>query len=57
METGPWGSHNQVAMHEDEFEDFRFVLNLDAAGGAGKKDITFNDFPELEPSLEKGRRR
>ena len=57
METGPWGSHNQVAMHENEFEDFRFVLNLDAAGGAGKKDITFNDFPELEPSLEKGRRR
>ena len=56
METGPWGLHNQVAMHENELEDFMFVLNLDA-GGAGKKDITFNAFPELDPPLEKGRRR
>jgi len=44
-------------MHGDELGDFMFVLNLDAAGGAGKKDIAFYAFPELEPPPEKGRRR
>ncbi len=51
-ETGLWGSYNYVAMHEDELDDCRFMLNLDAAGGTGKKGVIFNDFPELEPLLE-----
>jgi aminopeptidase YwaD len=50
-ETGLYGSHNYVAMHPDEMAAIRFMLNLDAGGGEGKKGITFHDFPELEPYL------
>jgi len=52
-EIGLYGSYNYVKMHGDELDDLRFMLNLDAAGGEGKKGVIFNDCPELE-SLVKG---
>ena len=52
-EIGLFGSYAYTAMHEDELDDCRFMLNLDSAGGAGRKGVTFHDYPELEPYLEK----
>ncbi len=52
-ETGLFGSYNYVATHSEEMKDVRFMLNLDSGGSKGKKGITFHDFPELEPYLEK----
>ncbi|MBC8497874.1 M28 family peptidase [Candidatus Bathyarchaeota archaeon] len=54
-EIGLFGSYAYTAMHEDELGDCRFMLNLDAAGGTGRKGVTFHDYPELEPYLEKWR--
>ena len=51
-EIGLFGSYNYVAMHPEEMEDIRFMLNLDSGGSAGKKGVTFHDFPELEPLLK-----
>jgi len=41
-----------VKMHGDELDDLRFMLNLDAAGGEGKKGVIFNDCPELKPLVK-----
>ncbi|MGD2200023.1 MAG: M28 family peptidase [Candidatus Bathyarchaeota archaeon] len=51
-EIGLFGSYNYVAVHGDEMDDLRFMLNLDSGGRAGKKGVTFHDFPELEPLLK-----
>jgi len=51
-EIGLFGSYNYVRMHGDEMDDLRFMLNLDAAGGEGKKGVIFNDCPELEPLVK-----
>jgi len=48
-EIGLYGSYNYVKIHGDELHDLRFMLNLDAVGGEGKKGLIFNDCPELEP--------
>lgn len=48
-EIGLFGSYNYVAMHLEEMGDIRFMFNLDSGGSAGKKGVTFHDFPELEP--------
>jgi Zn-dependent M28 family amino/carboxypeptidase len=52
-EIGLYGSYNYVAMHKDEMDDIRFMLNLDSGGSKGKKGVILHDFPELEPFLEK----
>jgi hypothetical protein len=52
-EIGLFGSYNYVAMHPDEMKDIRFMLNLDSGGSAGKKGVTFHNFPELEPLLKR----
>jgi hypothetical protein len=52
-EIGLFGSYNYVAMHRDEMDGLRFMLNLDSGGRSGKKGITFHDFPELEPLLKR----
>jgi Zn-dependent M28 family amino/carboxypeptidase len=52
-ETGLFGSYYYASAHESELDNCRFMLNLDSGGGAGKKGVIFNDFPELEPTLEK----
>jgi aminopeptidase YwaD len=51
-EIGLFGSYNYVAQHEDEMEPLRFMLNLDAAGGSGKKGVILHGHPELEPFVE-----
>ncbi|HUS78302.1 MAG TPA: M28 family peptidase [Patescibacteria group bacterium] len=50
-ETGLYGSYNYSAAHEGELADCRFMLNLDSAGGPGKKGVIFNDVPELESMI------
>jgi Zn-dependent M28 family amino/carboxypeptidase len=52
-EIGLYGSYNYVAMHKDEMDDIRFMLNLDSGGSKGKKGVILHDFPELEPFLTK----
>lgn len=48
-EIGLYGSYNYIMMHRDEVKDMRFMLNLDSAGGPGRKGVIFNGHPELEP--------
>ena len=50
-EIGLYGSYNYVAMHNNEMDDVRFMLNLDSGGSKGKKGVILHDFPELEPFL------
>jgi len=52
-EIGLFGSYNYVKAHGDEMADLRFMLNLDAAGGQGKKGVILNDCPELEPFVDR----
>jgi aminopeptidase YwaD len=51
-EIGLYGSYAYTRDHAAELDKCRFMLNLDAGGGAGKKGIVFHDFPELEPLAE-----
>ena len=51
-EIGLFGSYNYVAQHEEEMGPLRFMLNLDAAGGSGKKGVILHGQPELEPFIE-----
>ena len=48
-ETGLIGARRYVASHEGELDRCRFMLNLDAAGGSGRKGLTVNRWPELDP--------
>ncbi|MFH0848010.1 MAG: M28 family peptidase [archaeon] len=50
-EIGLYGSYNYVAMHGDEMDDIRFMLNLDSGGSKSKKGVILHDFPELEPFI------
>jgi len=52
-EIGLYGSYNYVQMHRDEVKDIRFMLNLDSAGGPGRKGVAFNGHPELEKYISK----
>ena len=52
-ETGLHGSRNYVKTHQDELEDCRFMLNLDSAGGPGKKGVIFTGYPELFSEAER----
>jgi Zn-dependent M28 family amino/carboxypeptidase len=52
-EIGLYGSYNYVAMHGDEMNKIRFMLNLDSGGSQGKKGVILHDSPELEPFLER----
>jgi hypothetical protein len=51
-EIGLYGSYNYVNMHKNEMSDMRFMLNLDSAGGPGRKGVIFNGHPELESFIE-----
>ena len=51
-EIGLYGSYHYVAQHADELSKLRFMLNLDAGGGAGKKGLVLHNFPELEPFVK-----
>ena len=52
-EIGLYGSYNYVAMHKDEVDNIRFMLNLDSGGSKGKKGVILHDFPELESFFTK----
>ena len=51
-ETGLYGSKYYVKTREGELGDCRFMLNLDSAGGPGRKGFIINDVPDLDPLLE-----
>lgn len=48
-ETGLLGAKRYVARHRDELDRIRFMLNLDAAGGPGRKGLVVNRWPQLTP--------
>ena len=51
-ETGLFGSYNYTSVHEDELHEARFMLNLDACGGPGRKGVILHDHPELEQFMD-----
>jgi aminopeptidase YwaD len=52
-EIGLYGSYAYAKEHADELDKCRFMLNLDAAGGEGKKGLNIHDFPEIEKLVKK----
>ena len=48
-EIGLTGSHRYVESHDTELDNVRFMLNLDAAGGSGRKGVVIHRWTELEP--------
>jgi aminopeptidase YwaD len=52
-EIGLYGSYAYTDRHEDELNKCRFMLNLDAAGGEGKKGLNIHDFPEIEKLVKR----
>jgi aminopeptidase YwaD len=52
-EIGLYGSYAYAAKHADELDKCRFMLNLDAAGGEGKKGLNIHDFPFIEKLVKK----
>ncbi len=51
-ETGLHGSRHYTSAHEEELVDCRFMLNLDSAGGPGKKGVIFTGYTELYQLVE-----
>jgi len=52
-EIGLYGSYEYADKHQDELDKCRFMLNLDAAGGEGKKGLNIHDFPSIEKLVKK----
>ncbi len=52
-ETGLLGARRYVAQHQEELDSIRFMLNLDAAGGPGRKGVLVNRWPELNSFFER----
>ena len=50
-EIGLYGSYYYADAHEAELEKCRFMLNLDAAGGAGKKGLNVHNFPSIQEKV------
>jgi Zn-dependent M28 family amino/carboxypeptidase len=55
-EIGLIGAYRYVAAHRDELAQIRFMLNMDAAGGGGRKGVTINRWPELDAFFAQARR-
>ena len=51
-EIGLTGAYRYIDAHEDELDGMRFLLNLDAAGGASRKGVVLHRWPELEPFFQ-----
>ncbi len=47
-EIGLTGAFRYVDQHANEFDNVRFMLNLDAAGGSSRKGVVIHRWPELE---------
>jgi Zn-dependent M28 family amino/carboxypeptidase len=55
-EIGLLGSTEYVKAHADELSDIRFYLNMDSAGAqSNNRDIVLNEWPDLEPYVERWR--
>jgi len=52
-EIGLFGSRAYVEQHAGELDKLRFMLNLDSAGGEGRKGVVLNDLPEVEPLFKR----
>lgn len=48
-EIGLTGAFRYVDAHESELDDIRFMLNMDAAGGASRKGIVLHCWDTLQP--------
>lgn len=55
-EIGLIGAYRYVDAHLHELDSLRFFLNMDAAGGASRKGVNINRWPELDPFFENARR-
>lgn len=55
-EIGLIGAYRYAAAHRDELAQIRFMLNMDAAGCAGRKGVTINRWPELDAFFATARR-
>lgn len=55
-EIGLLGAYRYVDAHDDELDQVRFMLNLDAAGGGSRKGLIINHWPELDSFFEAARR-
>ena len=47
-EIGLIGAKNYVAQHADELDQIRLYINMDSAGGGGRKGIVMHRRPELD---------
>ena len=52
-EIGLLGSKDYARQHENELDQIRFYLNMDAAGSITDKGIVLNEWPELAPLFER----
>ncbi|MDE0297004.1 MAG: M28 family peptidase [Candidatus Poribacteria bacterium] len=52
-EIGLTGAFRYVAAHTDELDNIRFMFNMDASGGTGRKGIGLHQWKELEPFFKK----
>ncbi len=48
-EIGLTGAFRYVADHKDELDKIRFMFNMDASGGEGRKGIGLHQWEKLEP--------
>jgi aminopeptidase YwaD len=51
-EIGLFGSWAYVEQHPEEMKDIRFMINLDAAGRAGRQGFMLHGWPELVPFFQ-----
>ena len=52
-EIGLIGAYRYAAAHDAELDRLRFLINMDAAGGGGRKGLSVNQWPELTPFFER----
>lgn len=51
-EIGLTGASRYTDAHDDELDNIRFLLNMDAAGGTGRKGIVLHHWEILQPLFE-----
>ncbi len=54
-EIGLIGAKNYVAQHVDELDQIRLYINMDSAGGGGRKGIVMHRRPELDTTFAAAR--
>jgi Zn-dependent M28 family amino/carboxypeptidase len=54
-EIGLIGAKEYVKAHADELDQIRLMLNMDSAGGGGRKGIVMHHWPELDAFFAKAR--